>query len=172
VCSQVRILSTIDHELLKPGSAVALHKHSNALVDVLPPEADSSISMLGADEKPDVTCVCISCASPMPVFASLFTRICWFLAVSICSILLPPSPSLRRVHARGHVLFSCHVGMLPLLPCAESTPSCSSTLLVLMLIDLACHRVGALSPQVCRHWWHGHSEAGDARGSRVAPHAL
>lgn len=41
----VRILSTIDHELLKPGSAVALHKHSNALVDVLPPEADSSISM-------------------------------------------------------------------------------------------------------------------------------
>ena len=53
----MRILSTIDHELLKPGSAVALHKHSNALVDVLPPEADSSISMLGADEKPDVTCV-------------------------------------------------------------------------------------------------------------------
>ncbi|EFX89070.1 hypothetical protein DAPPUDRAFT_233773 [Daphnia pulex] len=32
-----------------------LHKHSNALVDVLPPEADSSISMLGADEKPDVS---------------------------------------------------------------------------------------------------------------------
>lgn len=51
----VRILSTIDHELLKPGSAVALHKHSNALVDVLPPEADSSISLLGAHEKPDVT---------------------------------------------------------------------------------------------------------------------
>merc|ERR1712098_852932 len=35
--------------------SVALHKHSNALVDVLPPEADSSISMLGADEKPDVS---------------------------------------------------------------------------------------------------------------------
>lgn len=50
----VRILSTIDHELLKPGSAVALHKHSNALVDILPPEADSSISMLSADERPDV----------------------------------------------------------------------------------------------------------------------
>ena len=50
----VRILSTIDRELLKPSSSVALHKHSNALVDVLPPEADSSISMLGADEKPDV----------------------------------------------------------------------------------------------------------------------
>lgn len=51
----VRVLSTIDHELLKAGSAVALHKHSNALVDILPPEADSSISMLGADEKPDVS---------------------------------------------------------------------------------------------------------------------
>jgi len=50
----VRILSTIDRELLKPSASVALHKHSNALVDVLPPEADSSITMLGADEKPDV----------------------------------------------------------------------------------------------------------------------
>ncbi|KAF0427433.1 26S protease regulatory subunit 6B [Gigaspora margarita] len=51
----VRILSTIDRELLKPSSSVALHRHSNSLVDVLPPEADSSIAMLGADEKPDVT---------------------------------------------------------------------------------------------------------------------
>merc|ERR1711935_373705 len=51
----VRILSTIDRELLKPSSSVALHKHSNALVDVLPPEADSSITMLSADEKPDIS---------------------------------------------------------------------------------------------------------------------
>lgn len=51
----VRILSTIDRELLKTSASVALHKHSNALVDVLPPEADSSITMLGADEKPDVS---------------------------------------------------------------------------------------------------------------------
>ena len=51
----VRILSTIDRELLKPNASVALHKHSNALVDVLPPEADSSIAMLTADEKPDVS---------------------------------------------------------------------------------------------------------------------
>ena len=50
----VRILSTIDRELLKASASVALHKHSNALVDVLPPEADSSISLLSADEKPDV----------------------------------------------------------------------------------------------------------------------
>lgn len=34
---------------------MALHKYSNAIVDVLPPESDSSIQMLRADEKPDVT---------------------------------------------------------------------------------------------------------------------
>jgi len=45
--SYVRILSTIDGELLKPSASVAL-------VDVLPPEADSSISMLQSDEKPEV----------------------------------------------------------------------------------------------------------------------
>nr|CAD7393985.1 unnamed protein product [Timema cristinae] len=49
----VRILSTIDRELLKPSASVALHKHSNALVDVLPPEADSSISMLQAGKSWD-----------------------------------------------------------------------------------------------------------------------
>lgn len=51
----VRILSTLNRELLKPSSSVALHRHSNALVDILPPEADSTISMMGADEKPDVS---------------------------------------------------------------------------------------------------------------------
>ncbi|KAJ3336362.1 26S proteasome regulatory subunit 6B [Gonapodya sp. JEL0774] len=51
----VRILSTIDRELLKPSTSVALHRHSNSLVDVLPPEADSSIAMLGDAEKPDIT---------------------------------------------------------------------------------------------------------------------
>jgi 26S proteasome regulatory subunit T3 len=51
----VRILSTLDREKLKPSSSVALHRHSNALVDILPPEADSSIAMLGEHEKPDVT---------------------------------------------------------------------------------------------------------------------
>merc|ERR1719198_1549107 len=51
----VRILSTINREQLKPGSSVALHRHSNAVVDVLPPEADSAISMLGADEKPNIS---------------------------------------------------------------------------------------------------------------------
>ncbi|KAI8052522.1 26S protease regulatory subunit 6B [Syncephalis plumigaleata] len=50
----VRILSTIDKELLKPSSSVALHRHSNALVEVLPPEADSSIAMLQTNERPDI----------------------------------------------------------------------------------------------------------------------
>ena len=51
----VRILSTIDREQLKPSSSVSLHRHSNALVDILPPESDSSIQLLTASEKPDVS---------------------------------------------------------------------------------------------------------------------
>lgn len=51
----VRILSTLDRELLKPSMSVALHRHSNALVDILPPDSDSSISIMGENEKPDVT---------------------------------------------------------------------------------------------------------------------
>jgi 26S proteasome regulatory subunit T3 len=51
----VRVLSTIDRELLKPAASVALHRHSNALVDVLPPETDSSIQIMSASDKPDVT---------------------------------------------------------------------------------------------------------------------
>merc|ERR1711934_1265944 len=51
----VRCLSTIDREELKPNSSVALHRHSNSLIDILPPEADSSISLLADNEKPDVT---------------------------------------------------------------------------------------------------------------------
>jgi len=42
-------------KLLKPSSSAALHRHSNALVDILLLEADSTIAMLGAGEKPDVT---------------------------------------------------------------------------------------------------------------------
>ncbi len=51
----VSILSTLDRELLKPSSSVALHRHSNAVVQILPPEADSTISLLGEQERPDVT---------------------------------------------------------------------------------------------------------------------
>lgn len=51
----VRILSTLNRELLRPSASVALHRHSNALVDVLPPEADSTISVMDRAERPDVT---------------------------------------------------------------------------------------------------------------------
>jgi len=51
----VRILSTINRELLKPNSSVALHRQSHSVVDVLPPEADSAITMMQMTEKPDVS---------------------------------------------------------------------------------------------------------------------
>lgn len=51
----VRILSTVDRELLVPNTSVALHRHSSAIVDVLPPEADSTIPVLAAEDKPTVT---------------------------------------------------------------------------------------------------------------------
>merc|ERR1712165_469788 len=51
----VRILSTIDRELLKPSASIALHKHSNALVDILPPESDTSIQMLADHERPNIS---------------------------------------------------------------------------------------------------------------------
>ena len=87
----VRILSTIDKELLKPNASVALHKHSNALVDVLPPEADSSIAMLSAEEKPNVAYADIGgtfCLS----FELLFHQ---SLPFEIEPLLLPPSDSLQ-----------------------------------------------------------------------------
>jgi len=51
----VRILSTLDREQLKPNSSVALHRHSHAVVDILPPESDASIQMMQVTEKPDVS---------------------------------------------------------------------------------------------------------------------
>ena len=50
----VRILSTINKELLKPNTSVALHRHSHSVVDVLPPESDSTVQLM--TENPDVTC--------------------------------------------------------------------------------------------------------------------
>ena len=45
----------LDRELLKPNSSVALHRYSHSVVDILPPEADSTIQMMQMGEKPDVT---------------------------------------------------------------------------------------------------------------------
>lgn len=49
----VRILSTLDREKLKPNTSVALHRHSHSVVEVLPPESDSTIQLM--QEKPDVS---------------------------------------------------------------------------------------------------------------------
>lgn len=49
----VRVLSTLDREKLKPNTSIALHKHSHAVVDILPPESDSSIQIVA--ERPTVT---------------------------------------------------------------------------------------------------------------------
>lgn len=51
----VRVLSTIDREQLKPNSSIALHRYSNSVVDILPPEADSAITMMQMTEKPNVS---------------------------------------------------------------------------------------------------------------------
>jgi len=51
----VRILSTINREELKPNTSVALHRYSSSLVDTLPNEADSAISMMQMTEKPDTS---------------------------------------------------------------------------------------------------------------------
>lgn len=56
----VRVLSTLNREILKPSSTVALHKHSHAIVDILPPETDSTIQMMKMTERPDVTYSVIS----------------------------------------------------------------------------------------------------------------
>jgi len=49
----VRILSTIDREQLKPNTSIALHRHSHSVVDVLPPESDSTVQLMA--EKPTVS---------------------------------------------------------------------------------------------------------------------
>lgn len=49
----VRTLSTLDREKLKPNTSIALHRHSHAVVDILPPESDSSVQLVV--ERPDVT---------------------------------------------------------------------------------------------------------------------
>ena len=51
----VRVLSTLDREKLKPNASIALHRHSHSVVDILPPEADSTIQAMQMTEKPDVS---------------------------------------------------------------------------------------------------------------------
>jgi 26S proteasome regulatory subunit T3 len=49
----VRVLSVLDREKLKPNTSIALHRHSHSVVDILPPETDSSIQLVM--EKPSET---------------------------------------------------------------------------------------------------------------------
>ncbi|GKD75084.1 26S proteasome regulatory subunit 6B-like protein [Tanacetum coccineum] len=63
----VKVSSTVNREMLKPSASVALHKHSHALVEVLPPEADSGVSLLSQSEKPDVTFPWAGCHGPRMV---------------------------------------------------------------------------------------------------------
>jgi 26S proteasome regulatory subunit T3 len=51
----VRVLSTLDREELKPNASIGLHRSSNACVALLPSETDTSISIMQADDRPDVT---------------------------------------------------------------------------------------------------------------------
>ena len=50
-----RVLSTLNKEDLKPSASVALHRHAHSVVDILPPEADSTVNQLAMSEKPNVT---------------------------------------------------------------------------------------------------------------------
>merc|ERR1712137_607096 len=49
----VRVLSTLDREKLKPNTSVALHRHSHSVVNILPPESDSTVQLM--TEKPNVS---------------------------------------------------------------------------------------------------------------------
>lgn len=51
----VRVLSTLNREDLKSNCSVALHKHSHSVVEILPPEADSTVNSMAITEKPDIT---------------------------------------------------------------------------------------------------------------------
>eukprot|EP00957_Ditylum_brightwellii_P147007 11191838-Ditylum_brightwellii.AAC.1 len=42
----VRILSTLDQEMLKPNPSTALHQHSYSVVDLLLLESDSTVQLM------------------------------------------------------------------------------------------------------------------------------
>jgi len=51
----VRVLSTLNKEDLKPNARVAVHRSSQAVVEILPPDTDASVQMLKMTEAPDVS---------------------------------------------------------------------------------------------------------------------
>lgn len=50
----VRVLSSVDRELLRPGVSLALHKQTSVVVDVLPSESDIAISVMLPADRPEV----------------------------------------------------------------------------------------------------------------------
>ena len=50
----VRVLSTLNREDLKPNARVAIHRSSQAVVEILPPDTDAAVSMMKMTERPDV----------------------------------------------------------------------------------------------------------------------
>lgn len=52
--SYVRILSTLDRELLKPNASIGMHRSSNSCVALLPSETDTTVSVMQASDRPDV----------------------------------------------------------------------------------------------------------------------
>ena len=52
----MRVLFTINREDLKPNALIATHRsHSSCIVEVLPPDTDTGVSMMKMGEKPDVS---------------------------------------------------------------------------------------------------------------------
>ena len=169
----VRILSTLNRELLKPSSSVALHRHSNALVDILPPEADSSISLLGDHEKPDVTyqvsCTsCIALRKQVPAcrhFDMLCTGRSGGVHARFGRCLRTRQ---RRTEQHAVILLTNFSGIclahrdMSLLPCSDCSlkvPECCAE--SLYPITFVC----------AGHWRLRCPEAGDSRGCGAAAHA-
>ncbi|CAD2220614.1 Proteasomal ATPase OB C-terminal domain/AAA domain (dynein-related subfamily)/AAA domain (Cdc48 subfamily)/ATPase family associated with various cellular activities (AAA)/AAA+ lid domain containing protein, putative [Angomonas deanei] len=50
----VKLLSTLNREMLKPNTSVGLHKGSNACVKILPSETDATVSLVSSEDKPSV----------------------------------------------------------------------------------------------------------------------
>lgn len=82
----VRVLSTLDREKLKANTSIALHRHSHAVVDILPPESDSSIQLMV--EKPDVTYHDIGGCDiqKQEVFLSIFVLFSWYCCNYGCCV--------------------------------------------------------------------------------------
>lgn len=168
----VRILSTIDRELLKPNASVALHKHSNALVDVLPPEADSSIMMLtsGKTLSASLSWGISGCrvgkhveepwSSMQETNVTVTTSGNQLNNLSCVALLFYPL-EYARIHFLNRKVFLILLLVLDSIPCI---------IFILMYCDSSPRPKARCD--VCWHRWYGHPETGSQRGSGAATHPL